>query len=273
MGRFSFLFFACLISISFAAYPNEEVWNAAKKGNWELVNRLIQKGHNVDVTYTKKGLSVRELLEDAGKIHILEPKETASKKRKPDEKVLKSPSSKRLDANARVVEPREINRPEILTKEENSALMALAGKITFGWGYRSGADGQHENFELRTHNGMRVLQFFTDPVFRNLSQLFYKIGVRSYDLQDYLLKNTKSVEEKFISINNETWRPLLAEFMATEGGAALRKLTLLEVGPKSSQQYAIIVGMARILVQYADGLRDLPSKDDDLADILGVADF
>lgn len=40
------------------------------------------------------------------------------------------------------------------------------------WGYRAGKDGDHTRYEDRTHReGLRWLQFITDPLFRNLQQV------------------------------------------------------------------------------------------------------
>jgi hypothetical protein len=46
------------------------------------------------------------------------------------------------------------------------------GMLSNVWGYRTAPDGDHERYENKTHHsGLRALQYYTDPLFRNIQQI------------------------------------------------------------------------------------------------------
>lgn len=60
-----------------------------------------------------------------------------------------------------------------LKESEITAIRKLGPSIILGWGYRTGEDESHEKYEKRTHSIYlgRLLQDYTDVVFRNIQQV------------------------------------------------------------------------------------------------------
>lgn len=86
-----------------------------------------------------------------------------------------------------------------ITNTITEDMKSLAKKLGKAWGYRSKPDGEHDKYELTTHDSEnqpwgRILQYFTDPVFRNMQQIGESGSIpMSYDTTDFIDKQDSEI--------------------------------------------------------------------------------
>ena len=136
-----------------------------------------------------------------------------------------------------------------LTPEEKSYLKTHSCLFE-KWGYRTGAQEQHERFEEKSHEPeARIIQRFTDPLFRNLEQIIRGKSSGPYQ-KETSDKYKDSCADWIDSAALERGITILQNFQTGnyQTRMSLSRLGHLELTSKNTLGMAVIVTSARAIL-------------------------